>query len=86
MRTLVVALTLAAVYLAMPARPAAAGLLLEGAPCMFNSDCLSGKCRGGATKHCQGPALLPAGAPCKFKAECESRKCRGGASKHCQGD
>ena len=54
MRTLVVALTLAAVYLAMPARPAAAGLLLEGAPCMFNSDCLSGKCRGGATKHCQG--------------------------------
>jgi len=86
MRTLVVALTFAAVCLAMPARHAAAGLLPEGAPCTFNSDCISGKCRGGANKHCQGPALLPSGAPCKFNAECLSKKCRGGASKHCQGD
>ncbi len=53
---------------------------------MFNRDCLSGKCRGGANKHCQGPALLPGGAPCKFNAQCASGKCRGGANKHCQGD
>jgi hypothetical protein len=85
MRTLVVALTFAAVCLAMPGRSAAAGLP-EGSPCMFNSDCLSGKCRGGANKHCQGPALLPGGAPCKFNPQCASGKCRGGANKHCQGD
>jgi hypothetical protein len=86
MRTVVVALTFAAVCLAMPARRAAAGVLPEGAPCMHNSECESGKCRGGASKHCQGPPLLPSGAPCHFNAQCHSKKCRGGANKHCQGD
>ena len=85
MRTLVVALTFVVVCLAMPGR-AAATRLPDGSPCMFNSDCISGKCRGGMEKHCQGPPLLPDGAPCKFNVECSSRKCRGGANKHCQGD
>jgi hypothetical protein len=85
MKTLVAALILAVACLATPGLGAAQGLP-EGAPCKFNRDCLSGKCRGGANKHCQGPALLPGGATCKLNAQCASGKCRGGANKHCQGD
>ena len=85
MKTLGAALALAAVCLVTPGLAAGAGLP-DGSPCMFNRDCLSGKCRGGANKHCQGPPLLPGGAPCKFNAQCASGKCRGGANKHCQGD
>jgi len=85
MKTLVAALVLAVTCLVAPRLAAAQGLP-DGSPCMFNRDCLSGKCRGGANKHCQGPPLLPGGATCKFNAQCSSGKCRGGANKHCQGD
>jgi len=71
--------------LAAPTVVAAQGLP-DGSPCMFNRDCLSRKCRGGASKHCQGPPLLPDGAPCLRNAQCSSGKCRGGAHKKCQGD
>ena len=85
MKALVAALTIAVLCLATPGFGAAAGLP-DGSPCMFNRDCLSGKCRGGANKHCQGPPLLPEGATCFHNAQCASGKCRGGANKHCQGD
>jgi hypothetical protein len=85
MKTLVAALAIAVTCLALPGLAAARGLP-DGSPCMFNRDCLSGKCRGGANKHCQGPPLLPGGATCKLNAQCASGKCRGGANKHCQGD
>jgi len=66
--------------------PLIAAGLPAGSPCSFNRDCLSGKCRGGANKHCQGPPLLPGGATCTLNAECSSGKCRGGHNKKCQGD
>ena len=85
MKPFVVALVLAAACLVLPTSARAQGLP-DGAPCMFNRDCLSGKCRGGANKQCQGPPLLPGGATCLKNAQCSSGKCRGGANKHCQGD
>jgi len=33
--------------------------LPDGAPCTFNRDCISGKCRGGAHKQCQGGVPSP---------------------------
>jgi len=84
MKALVVACLLA-VCLAEPASAVPQGLP-DGSPCMFNRDCLSGKCRGGSHKKCQGPPLLPAGAACLRNVECSSGKCRGGAHKRCQGD
>jgi hypothetical protein len=68
------------------AGPVFAAGLPAGSPCTFNRDCLSGKCRGGSNKKCQGPALLPGGATCTLNAQCSSGKCRGGSNKHCQGD
>ena len=85
MKTLVAALAIAVTCLVTPRLAAAQGLP-DGSPCMFNRDCISGKCRGGVSKHCQGPPLLPEGSPCRFNAQCSSGKCRGGANKHCQGD
>jgi hypothetical protein len=84
MKPLVVALGLV-LCLGVPGPMAAPGLP-DGATCQFNRDCLSGKCRGGAHKKCQGPPLLPRGASCTLNAQCSSGKCRGGANKHCQGD
>jgi len=83
MKALVAAFAIAVVCLATPGLGATLGG--DGDPCMFNRDCLSGKCRGGANKHCQGPPLLPEGATCLHNAQCDSGKCRGGANKHCQG-
>jgi hypothetical protein len=82
------ALILLCMFMACLVAPAAviAQSLPDGSPCMFNRDCLSGKCRGGAHKKCQGPPLLPGGAVCEKNAQCSSGKCRGGANKHCQGD
>jgi hypothetical protein len=85
MKALVGAFAIAVVCLATPGLAAATGLP-DGSPCMFNRDCLSLKCRGGANKHCQGPPLLPEGATCLHNAQCHSGKCRGGANKHCQGE
>src|SRR5262245_42395872 len=79
MKALVVA-SLLTVCLAVPVSGLAQGLP-DGSPCMFNRDCLSGKCRGGANKKCQGPPLLPGGAACTKNAQCTSGKCRGGANK-----
>ncbi|HKA28787.1 MAG TPA: hypothetical protein VKH82_05395 [Candidatus Binatia bacterium] len=84
MKALVLA-SLVAVCLAVPVSGFAQPLP-DGSPCMFNRDCLSGKCRGGANKKCQGPPLLPGGAICLHNAQCSSGKCRGGAHKKCQGD
>jgi len=85
MKPLVVALAIATICLALPVSGRAQGLP-DGAPCKFNRDCLSGKCRGGSNKRCQGPPLLPRGASCTRNAECSSGKCRGGHNKRCQGD
>ena len=84
MKALVLA-SLVAVCLAVPVSGFAQPLP-DGSPCMFNRDCLSGKCRGGANKKCQGPPLLPGGATCIHNAQCASGKCRGGVHKKCQGD
>ena len=87
MKPLVVALAIATICLALPVSGRGAqGGLPDGSPCTFNRDCLSGKCRGGSNKRCQGPPLLPGGAECTRNAECSSGKCRGGHSKRCQGD
>jgi hypothetical protein len=85
MKPLVVALALTLTCAAVPGRGWAQGLP-DDSPCTFNRDCLSGKCRGGAMKRCQGPPLLPRGSTCTKNAQCSSGKCRGGANKHCQGD
>jgi hypothetical protein len=85
MKPFVVALALALACAAVPGSVRAAGLP-DGSPCTFNRDCLSGKCRGGANKKCQGPPLLSDDAQCFKTAECSSGKCRGGAHKKCQGD
>ncbi len=84
MKLLVVALALAAACLTAPGF-ASAQALGDGSPCRFNRECLSGKCRGGANKKCQGPPLLPDDAACRRNAECASGKCRGGRNKKCQG-
>jgi len=87
MKPLLVALVLAMTCTTVPSRGWARELRgVDGAPCIFNRDCLSGKCRGGAFKRCQGPPLLPDGAPCTRNAQCSSGRCRGGANKQCQGD
>jgi hypothetical protein len=86
MKPLIVALALALSCVVAPAGIASAQGLPAGGPCQFNRDCLSGKCRGGANKRCQGPQLLPSGAPCTKNAQCVSGKCRGGANKRCQGN
>lgn len=85
MKPFVVALAFAVTCLALPG-PASTQGLPDGSPCRFNSDCISGKCRGGANKKCQGPPLLPGGSTCLKNAQCSSGKCRGGRNKHCQGD
>jgi len=85
MKLFVVALVLAAACVGMP-RFAVADRLPDGSPCLFNRDCISLKCRGGAMKHCQGPACLPRLATCLENAQCCSGKCRGGEHKRCQGD
>jgi len=85
MKVLMVVCTLT-VCLVVPASAAMAQGRPDGAPCTFNRDCLSGKCRGGSNKRCQGPPLLPGDAQCTRNAECASGKCRGGSHKKCQGD
>ena len=87
MKPLVMALALAMTCATVPSRgwakPPQGG---NGDSCRFNSDCVSGKCRGGAMKKCQGPPGLPDGSTCARNADCSSGKCRGGANKRCQGD
>jgi hypothetical protein len=84
MKALVIAFLLSS-CLAVPVTVVALGLP-DGSPCLFNRDCISGKCRGGANKKCQGPPLLSDDATCLHNAQCSSGKCRGGAHKKCQGD
>jgi hypothetical protein len=85
MKPLGMALAFSLACLVLPGPGWAQGLP-DGSPCTFNRDCLSGKCRGGANKKCQGPPLLPDDAQCLKNAQCSSGKCRGGARKKCQGD